>query len=87
MEEHTPDPTSRPGYSRLWLVVAVALVAGAVWAGMALAASRSASGPASSPAFAHAMSTGYVASKAASSNCPNMGGSSGSSGSTTTPGL
>jgi hypothetical protein len=96
MEEHAQDTTTGPGFSRLWLVLAVGFVAAAVWAGMALAALSNSSAPASAPALAQSMSPGYVVSKGAPSiaskstqaNCPNMGGSSGSSnGSTTTPGL
>ena len=94
MEEDAQDATPGPGYSRLWLVVAVAFVTAAVWAGMALAASRSPSSPASSAALTQSMAPGYVASTTtpsiaskAQGNCPNMGGSGNSSGSTTTPGL
>jgi hypothetical protein len=62
MEENAQDPVPRAARSRLWLAVAAAFVVAAVWAGMALAASRSASKPASSPAAPALMSNGYAAS-------------------------
>jgi hypothetical protein len=85
MEEDQQDPAPRRARSRLWLAVAVAFVAAAVWAGMALAAARSSSKPASSPAAPAQMSGGYAASNSAQGDCPNMGNDN--SGSATTPGV
>jgi hypothetical protein len=87
MEEDLHAPAPSAAHGRLWLAVAVALVAGAVWAGVALAASRSSSNkPTSSPATA-LMKTGYVASSSAKGDCPDMGHGGSSSGSSPTPGV
>lgn len=81
MEEDEHDPAPSAAHGRLWLAIAVLLVGAAVWAGVALAASRSSSNkPTSSP-----MKTGYVARSSTHRDCPNDSGSS--SGSTSTPGV